>query len=36
MISEAVIAAGAAGIGAILTGIGALIVNIIKAKKENW
>lgn len=34
MISEAVIAAAAAGIGAILTGIGALIVNIIKAKKE--
>lgn len=34
MISEAVIAATAAGIGAILTGIGALIVNIIKAKKE--
>lgn len=32
--SEALIAAIAAGIGAILTGLGTLIVNTIKAKKE--
>jgi hypothetical protein len=34
MMSEAIIAAIAAGIGVVLTGLGTVIVNVIKAKKE--
>lgn len=34
MMSEAIIAAIAAGVGVVLTGLGTVIVNVIKAKKE--